>query len=396
MTRFLKCVIILKNAMSAMETILSVISRETGGKSFKTRKKFYDSGDPHSVDYDDSIRVDLKLYAEKTKHKQSIDLKNLSQSIKKPLFNFFLDGSRRIFKVDDIAYDRKVFPILAGQIGVACCRRFDGYLKKHLFARMNVLGLPEYAAQNDNIKEEFNNLLNKINETHYLKKKNFNLQKILPYSSNKLEEGESYEKKATASIQDEMIRNEKELVGSLASKNDLNQNSFLLKDGSLEYKSIGKSRLTKDNYRYVVGASKAFNPELFKSDDAKSNATVLAQLPLYHRTPAYKYTSTWSKSKEGPVTYAIWYVRIRSAERTDSPFEGILKLEKILLTHDEEDYGIESDLIDEITANVINERNPVCYGEDNRWANHLYPIYITEKFIKSNYLSNEYFMNIFK
>jgi hypothetical protein len=35
---------------------------------------------------------------------------------------------------------------------------------------------------------------------------------------------------------------------------------------------------------------------------------------------------------------------------------------------------------------IINERNPVCYGSDDRWANHLYPIYLTEKYIKSQYL----------
>ena len=47
------------------------------------------------------------------------------------------------------------------------------------------------------------------------------------------------------------------------------------------------------------------------------------------------------------------------------------------------------------TANIINERNPVCYGADRRWANHLYPIYVTESYVKSKYLGESMFLNLF-
>ena len=50
---------------------------------------------------------------------------------------------------------------------------------------------------------------------------------------------------------------------------------------------------------------------------------------------------------------------------------------------DEVDNGIESDDIDMISANLIIERNPTCYGTDKRWANHLYPVFLTESFVKS-------------
>ena len=57
--------------------------------------------------------------------------------------------------------------------------------------------------------------------------------------------------------------------------------------------------------------------------------------------------------------------------------------------------GISTDEVDTITANIINERNPVCYGADNRWANHLYPVYVTESFVKSKYLGENLFLNLF-
>jgi hypothetical protein len=56
---------------------------------------------------------------------------------------------------------------------------------------------------------------------------------------------------------------------------------------------------------------------------------------------------------------------------------------------------LNSEEVDLITTNIINERNPVCYGSDSRWANHLYPVYLTESFIKSKYLSDLNFLNLF-
>jgi len=51
--------------------------------------------------------------------------------------------------------------------------------------------------------------------------------------------------------------------------------------------------------------------------------------------------------------------------------------------------------VDNISAWLVNERNPVCYGKDDRWANHLYPVYLTETFIKSKYRGTAHFLNLF-
>ena len=53
-----------------------------------------------------------------------------------PIFRFFLDGSRRTYKVDDIAIGKKIFPIVAGQIIVGCCERKDRETFKHLLAEL--------------------------------------------------------------------------------------------------------------------------------------------------------------------------------------------------------------------------------------------------------------------
>ena len=103
-------------------------------------------------------------------------------------------------------------------------------------------------------------------------------------------------------------------------------------------------------------------------------------MPLYHRTPVACFENP---DFLGDVQFAVWYIRLRDKKQTLTPFDGILKVEKILVTQEDVDNGVDSDLVDYLSACLINERNPVCYGKDLRWANHIYPVYLTEQFVKS-------------
>ena len=114
-------------------------------------------------------------------------------------------------------------------------------------------------------------------------------------------------------------------------------------------------------------------------------------LPLYHRTPACCYES---KISGNGVYFCVWYLRIRDSKHTQNVFDGILKIEK-LMDKDEYEHGVDTDRIDYLSAQLLRERLPVCYGDDKRWANHLYPIYVTEQYAKSKYISNDTFMNLF-
>lgn len=175
---------------------------------------------------------------------------------------------------------------------------------------------------------------------------------MLPYDTGRKAAETKYENRAIARIQDKMIEMEKELV---AQRGLLSPDSYLVKDGSLQYKvPKGKdshiSAITRDNYRFVVGASKMFNPELLAGRKKILTAKNIADLPLYHRTPAFKYHNS---EFSGETQYAIWYVRIRGMQYSGSPFAGVLKLEKILVTEDEREDGLPTSEIDMITANVI-------------------------------------------
>jgi hypothetical protein len=239
-------------------------------------------------------------------------------------------------------------------------------------------------------------LTGKINKSKRLEKAGIGFSKVLSYESSKREGDVRYEHKGIATIQDEMIETEKKIVAHLSTKNLINPDKYLIKDGSLQYAPSRSSNFKelskfKSHYKCVIGISKMFDPELCRDNNNRSNADKIAMLPNYHRTPAYKYKS----ERVGNVYFAVWYVRIRESHQTFSPFSGIVKVEKILITEEEIENGLDSQEIDLITANIINERNPVCYGKDARWANHLYPVYLTESFIKSKYLSDINFLNLF-
>ncbi len=381
-----------------MEKILDFIAKETDGKNYKSYKYCFEGVEIPKLDYEDKKGIKVKRKGETDKSiRNTKSVKTLAEKISKSgssLFKFFLDGSRRTYKVDDIAYGKRLYPVIAGQIGVAICeRKSKDSFKPIISKKPLVISIPENAnAQttigNDNLF--FNNLVKKLNEQEILKKQKLIISKVLPYKNTLLKENDKYEDRGVAKIQDEMISLEQKVVFELVRARKLNENSFLIKDGSLEYMKSGEARELseiKSNYDCVVGVSKAFNPEALSSD-VKDISRRIAELKLYHRTPAFMYQT----ERIPDVKFAVWYLRIRN---TISPFDGVLKIEKILVRDIQEEEGLDSDEIDLISANIVNERSPVSYGKDNRWAKHLYPIYLTESYMKSQYLSDIHFINLF-
>lgn len=383
--------------------IMNVLAETTGGKSYKAHKYGLDHADHPSVDYGDNGNVWYRM-AETTPYKTYVDLNRLSRYLASrddQILSYFLDGSRRVFKVDDMAFVQSsgrsvIYPVIAGQIGVGCCCRINKKMHPVKFRREFVLSLPELA--NIDGKPGFwPATAKKLSECEELKRLGIEFSTILPYKTAKNNE-KKYEDRGTACVQDRMIEREKELVAELVREGKLNQDNYLVKDGSLEYRPTKEDRADKkkyqtfkNNYNWVIGVSKNFNPEVCIDISERPNPGFIADLPLFHRTPVAEYVN----SMLGDIKFAVWYIRLRDQKKTHTPFDGIIKVEKILVTEEENEYGINSELVDTLSAYLINERNPACYGSDLRWANHIYPIYLTEYFVKSRYLSAESFLQLF-
>lgn len=383
---------------------MEIIAKETSGKSYRTYKYSYDSIGLPSIDYDEDDKImKWQECGETIQYKQSINIKPTADKLMHANQNFikyFLDGSRHVFKVDDISYNKQVFPVVAGQIGIGCCKRENKKMSKELFYRELVLSLPD-KANKDGWDDEafFASKLKKINDSTELKKLGIKFSKIVTYPTSKINTKDTkLDNLAISTIQDYMIEAEKRMVSELVKNKKLGQDSYLLKDGSLEYKIMkrGNSDLRtlekiKHNYNWVIGVSKSFNPESCKDHTGKPNSNYIADLPLFHRTPVARYTQPGIL---GDVQFGVWYLRLRDKKLTKTPFDGVVKIEKIMMDEEIEP-GIDTDIIDFLSANIINERTPTCYGTDKRWANHLYPVFLTESYVKSKYISNELFLQLF-
>ena len=348
-----------------MAKIMEIISKETGGKSYNTEKYSYDTIGMPSFDYDDDGEKFIKwqVSGETEKHKTYVDLTNEAkrQIGKRPVISYFLDGSRHTYKVDDISYNKKVYPVIAGQVGIGCCKRTDGRMRPEKFYRRLVLSLPT-VSNADGWKDDvfFAAQTKKLNKSEELKKLGIEFATILPYSPPKDQKNGKMEDSGIARIQDYMIESEKEMVAELVKAGKLNQDNYLLKDGSLEYKPMKSGRedlrtlqKIKHNYKWVIGVSKSFNPESILDHTGKANANYIADLPLFHRTPVARYENA---SYLGDVKFGVWYIRIRDKKYTRTPFDGVIKVEKIMMD-EEKDTGIDSEEIDLISATLLtNER----------------------------------------
>ena len=391
--------------------ILQLIAAETYGESYKAHKIELDlETDTASRIDSQEPRLENPKNGETVKYKTYQSLKKLSRQISQSgtqILTYFLDGSRHVYKIDDISYQhgnsrKMIYPIVAGQVTVGCCRRENRKMFAEEFTGEVVLSLPDVANYNDS-NGFLPALTKKINAKLGERKFKLQISKILDYSTSQSnQKKEKFEDRAIAQIQDYMYQTEQSMVASLVSQGKLNQKNFLVKDGSLEYRimpelaSDKRRFLTfKSNYGYVIGVSKKFNPSLWTTGtgaNPKPNPGFIAELPLYHRTPVLCFENP---DYHGDIKFAVWYLRLRK-RHTDSPFDGVVKVEKMLVTQEEMSIEkIDSELVDLLSAYLINERNPVCYGSDNRWANHIYPIFLTESFVKSKCMSAETFLHLF-
>ena len=378
-----------------MGNVIAALEKETGRGCFDTFRRCLDRERSSLVEYDDLEREFMSEQGETQRYSgpRDISATAISWTNREPAFRLFLDGSRRTYKIADIPIGTQVFPIIAGQVGVGVCKREKRQISACELTLHTVLAFPDKLdTEGKNEKQHrafLSNLTQKLNTAQI----RVRLDSLLLYPT---QANDNFEDKGIARIQEYMIEQEKTMVQLLVHKNLLNDRSWLIKDGSLEYNRLSNKddRFTfsriRSNYKRVVGVSKSFNPELAKLKNNRSAASMIAKLKPFERTPAALYKTERVEGK-----FAVWYVRLREPRRSRGPFDGIVKVEKILVSDHEAEFGLDSSEVDNISAWLVNERNPVCYGKDDRWANHLYPVYLTETFIKSKYRGTAHFINLF-
>ena len=370
--------------------------------SYDTLKQVIDESSQEIFgDYDDheensKQKMPKPCFAEtepSTTGMHGIDMEQVAKKQDKSPFKYFLDGSRHVYKTCDMVIAGNVYPVVAGQIIVGCCKREDRNIVKHDFIRKIVLAVPQqfvYDKQNGQTENYLRKRCIEINEeikkhsTHF----QFEFSRLICYNTDgDIEQGRNkYLHQAITVIQNEMMDQEQIMVGRLCTSEDniLNNASWLVKDGTLEYKREFTNRPDenldiaqyKHKLKNVIGISKNFDAELLSSQEPKIGK-IIAELPPYHRTNAYRYVHQ-------KKTYCVWYLRLRNTPNRATRYSDVVKVEFIMPNETPISLGH----IDTISTHLINEAYPVCFGKDTRWANHLYPVYLTEAFCKSQYMND--------
>ena len=161
-------------------------------------------------------------------------------------------------------------------------------------------------------------------------------------------------------------------------------------DGSRRTYKIGDMVLEgKKIYLVVVARVRAGCTERDRQKKLHTQiGAELLKLKYGQRTPVFLKEN--SKHRK----FGCWYLRIRSKNKVSGPLEGIIKIEKMAILEEEE--GLDSSVVDNLSLWLLNEGSPTCYGRDERWASHLYSVYLTETLIKSSFESDLVFINNFK
>lgn len=337
-------------------------------------------------DEDDEIKeMGEPFESDKSKKIRVIDLQEEDRTYSN--FSYFMDGSRRTYKIGDMVLGgKKIFPVVVAQVRAGCTER-DLEKKLHTHGeiqRKNLLLLSDKMNDIDFAEIKQRILKTQMAQSQFLD--------VVKYHFDPAKDNVPVNAaiaKANAIMHDLEIGILQKMVTSAV----LDPDHMLVVDGPLQFigQDNGKPEFA-DMFYNVVGISKSFDPMLPTSNKAKRGGTQigaeLLNLKYGERTPVFL------KENSRHRLFGCWYLRIRPQNRVANPLEGIVKIEKMATVDDEE--GISTSVVDNISRDILNEGSPTCYGRDKRWASHLYPVYLTETLIKSTFESDVVFINNFK
>jgi hypothetical protein len=292
------------------------------------------------------------------------------------IFRFFLDGSRKTYKVADVIAGNRYLPVIAGQVGVAVLER-DINAKviqpRKEFCRFeNVMAFPDKVSGDD--VAEYQITLDRLLQRKFVLLRYENQPDADPVD------------KAVAKIMQYMHDKEIETVYQMADSNLLGNERILVRDGPLQF----RKPIDLSKFRNVIGLSKTFRPHvaLGTGRARKDVGSLTVGLRFGQRTVTYKM-EVFDK------VVGFWYLRLRHREQTANPIDGVVKIERLALTAKEREDGLETSIVNTLSQHILRERNVTPFKADSRWSTHIYPIYLTEKYLKLSFMSDLCFTALF-
>ena len=283
------------------------------------------------------------------------------------LFKYFLDGSMNTTTAGHIVDSKgRCLPILLAQVAVAATRLENSFLEVEHYNNNNVLYFPDTFSDFD--KNQLKELATSVSGKSEIA---FDIT-VDYYEYDRREDPMA---SARSNVLKTMHDMEIKLIDRLAQTRKLTRESLLLIDGSLQfYQNLSKYR---EAFQNVVGVAKSFDlhNQVGKGKRAKQVGTLVAGLEHRHRTVAREV-------KVRNVSIGSWYLRLHPARRVASIGDGVVKLEVFPEHTPSSKVSLSSSRCQRLSRDVLALRHPATPKTDPRWASHLYPVYMTERYLK--------------
>ena len=291
------------------------------------------------------------------------------------LFQYFLDGSMRTTAAGHVVDVKNRFlPLYIAQIGVAVTKLDGRRIVVEEYQDKYVLFFP------DSFKErQIEMVADAVREAALRSRLSLDLGLECYSAEDKRKPVEA----ARAQILASMHEMEVARIVDLAESERITRDSLLMIDGSLQfYTNLDRNR---EAFRNVVGVAKSFdlNRSVGAGNSAKQAGILAAELKLSHRTPAFRI-------KLRNLSIGAWYLRLHAARSHagSDVTAGVIKLE---MFPDNPTSGTPQPLnasrCNRLSRDILALRHPSTPWADARWASHLYPIYLTEGYIKRRFRS---------
>ena len=297
------------------------------------------------------------------------------------IFRYFVDGSMRTTNAGYITNAKGQFwPIFIAQVGVAATRLNDRRIGLETHSDKTILFLPGTTAKADEREAR-----KRVRDAAAGSRMPLDL-KLELYSANA---GEKPIEAARKKIITTMHTMEIELIKELAESGRVTREAMLMIDGSLQF--YGNLEQEQEAFRNVVGVAKSFDlyQKIGTGERAKEAGALVAGLRRHHRTPARKI-------EHRNLKIAAWYLRLHGGHSQSGQAQagltitdGVVKLEVFPENPTSNEAIMDANRCEVISSNVLALRHPTTPRTDGRWASHLYPIHLTETYIKKRFRSDQ-------
>ena len=288
---------------------------------------------------------------------------------------YFLDGSMRTTNAGHVVdVKRRYLPIFIAQVGVAATKLENAKISVEEYTSKNILFLPETFSTED---------IKKARRLVVQAARTSRMPMELGLECYSIEDDKPIDG-ARKKVLSTMHAMEIDLIKQFAESGKVTADSLLMIDGSLQF--YGNLERDKEAFRNVVGVAKSFdlNQGLGTGQNREEVGTLVARLRHRYRTPARKVSHR-------NLTIGAWYLRLHSSRAHEglATTDGVVKIEVFPEDATGSEPVLDTDRCNRISNNVLALRHPTTpWTKDSRWASHLYPIHLTENYIKTRFRSD--------